>query len=269
MSHLCSLGLAFALLAVAACGNQSTDRTPENGGPIRFTIHEISASSRSCAESEAKCARVELRSLETTGGGTEAARANIDLFLGHDLVSRMRSLLPEEVGNRINDIDELTAAFLAGHRAFVENFPDATAEWSVEISASAITSTPVVATIEITEFAYTGGAHPNTRRRLVSFDVESGQLIGVDELTSDVDTLTALAERHLRADRGLGPDDDLEAAGFWFPEQGFTLPDNLGITAEGVVFHWDAYEIAPYSMGPIDVTVPVEDLAGIIDRKYW
>jgi hypothetical protein len=104
---------------------------------------------------------------------------------------------------------------------------------------------------------------------LVSFDVESGQLIGVDELTSDVDTLTALVERHLRADRGLGPDDDLEAAGFWFPEQGFTLPDNLGITAEGVVFHWDAYEIAPYSMGPIDVTVPVEDLAGIIDRKYW
>jgi hypothetical protein len=32
---------------------------------------------------------------------------------------------------------------------------------------------------------------------------------------------------------------------------------------------WDAYEIAPYSMGPIDVTLPAGDLAEIIDRTYW
>ncbi len=269
MFHSRHLIVSAVFLAVLACGTDPTVPIDENGGAIRFTLREISAESRACVESEAKCARVKLKTIATTGGGTEAARDNIDIYLIHDLVSRMRSLLPDEVGNPINNAEELAAAFLAEHRAFVEAFPDATAEWSVEISASAITNTPIVATIDITEFAYTGGAHPNTRRRLVSFDVESGQLLGVDDLTTEIDSLTSLTERQLRVDRGLGPDDDLEAAGFWFPEEGFTLPDNLGITAEGIIFHWDAYEIAPYSMGPIDVTVPAAALNPIIAKHYW
>lgn len=269
MSHSRLFVIAIALFVAAACGTEQTNTVLENGGAIRFKIHEISAESRDCAESVAKCARVKLTTIETTGGGTEAARDNIDLYQLHDLVSRMRSLLPEEVGNPISNPEELAAAFLAEHRAFVESFPDATAEWSVEIKASAITNTPAVTTIDISEFAYTGGAHPNTRRRLVSFDVESGQLLGVDDLTTDIGALTSLAEGQLRADRGLGPDGDLEAAGFWFPEEGFTLPDNLGITTDGIVFHWDAYEIAPYSMGPIDVTVPAAELDLIVEKRYW
>jgi len=269
MSQPRHLIVAATLLAVAACGTEKKTSVDEDGGAIRFSAHEISAESRTCVESEGTCARVHLKFIETTGGGTEAARGNIEIYLLHDLVSRMRSLLPEEVGNSINNPEGLAAAFLAEHRAFVEAFPDATAGWSVEITASAIASTPTVATLDITEFAYTGGAHPNTRRRLVSFDVESGQLLGVDDLTTDIDTLTSLAERQLRLDQGLGAEDDLETAGFWFPKEGFSLPDNLGITADGIVFHWDAYEIAPYSMGPIDVTVSSADLNPIVDKNFW
>lgn len=269
MSQTRHLIVAAALLAVVACGTEKANTVDDDGGAIRFSTHEISAESRTCVESEATCARVHLEFIETTGGGTEAARGNIEIYLLHDLVSRMRSLLPEAVGNSINNPEGLAAAFLAEHRAFVEAFPDATAGWSVEITASAIASTPTVATIDITEFAYTGGAHPNTRRRLVSFDVQSGQLLGIEDLTTDIDTLTSITERQFRVDQGLGPDDDLEAAGFWFPEGGFTLPDNLGVTADGLIFHWDAYEIAPYSMGPIEVTVPAADLNPIVDKHYW
>ena len=60
-----------------------------------------------------------------------------------------------------------------------------------------------------------------------------------------------------------------DCAGFWLPEEGLTLPDNLGVVEDGLVFHWDAYEIAPYSMGPIDVALPYEDLEAIIDKSYW
>ena len=269
MSQPRHLAVAAALLIVAACGAEQPRPFPKTAAPSDSKPTRSRRRAAPAPSPTAKCARVTLKSIETTGGGSEAARDNIDLYLLHDLVSRMRALLPDEVGNPINNPEELAAAFLAEHRTFVEAFPDATAEWSVDITATAITNTPAVATIEITEFAYTGGAHPNTRRRLVSFDVESGQLLGVDELTTDIDTLTSFAERRFRVDRGLGPDDDLEAAGFWFAEEGFTLPDNLGITVDGIVFHWDAYEIAPYSMGPIDVTISVEDLRPIVNQRYW
>lgn len=263
-----------AILLCAACGLQSTDvavddTEPVDGGAVRFDLTEISAESGDCAESAARCARVEVRSLETAGGGTGIVRGNIDLFLTHDLISRMRGYVPEEVGNGLADIERLAGAFLAEHRGFVADFPDAAAEWYVEITATSVFNTPDVATIVIAETAYTGGAHPNARLRLVSFDVATGGLLGVEDLTTEIAALTALVERRLRADRGLGAGDDLEAAGFLLSEEGFTLPDNLGVVADGLLFHWDAYEIAPYSMGAIDVLVPAGELAGIVDRDFW
>ncbi len=263
-----------AILLCAACGYQPTDiaidaTEPIDGGAVRFNLTEVSAESGDCTESAARCARVEVRSLETAGGGTGIVRGNIDLYLTHDLISRMRGHVPEEVGNDLTDVERLAGAFLAEHRAFVADFPEAAAEWYVEITATSVFNTPDVATIVIAETAYTGGAHPNSRLRLVSFDVATGQLLGVEDLTTEIAALTAVVEQQLRADRGLGAGDDLEAAGFWLPEEGFSLPDNLGVVADGLLFHWDAYEIAPYSMGAIDVLVPAGELAGIVNRDFW
>ncbi len=262
------------VLAAAACGSppeepRSTDTSPANGGEVQFDSKEVSAESRGCLEPGGKCARVTVSYPETTGGGSAAVRDNIDLFISHDLVSRMRSFVPEDVAAGIGDIEGLAAAFLAQFRAFVTEFPDTTAEWFVKIGATSVYNTPDVTTLDITENAYTGGAHPNSRRRLVSFDVSTGQLLGADDLTTDIAELTSLVENQLRIDRGLEPGADLEAAGFWFPEEGFSLPDNIGIVEDGLLFHWDPYEIAPYSMGPIDVMVPAGNLADVGNQRYW
>jgi hypothetical protein len=273
MSEARSLILSILVLA-AGCGAPSTgvrpaDTPPDDGDSIRFNILEVAAESSGCSESEGRCARVTVTYPETTGGGSEIARENIDLFLRHDLVSRLRGFLPGEVGNGIGRIDGLAAAFLAQHRSFVADFPESQARWFLEIEVAPIFNTARVSTIEISESASTGGAHPNARRRLVSFDVPTGQLLGIDDLTTDIEVLTSLAERQLRDDRGVGPDEDLEAAGFWIPEGGFTLPDNFGVVSEGILFHWDAYEIAPYSVGPIDVSLKAADLHEIVGRDYW
>lgn len=270
----CTYPALVSILLFAACGPQSTDvaigtAEPTNGGAVRFNATAVSAESGDCTESPVRCARVEVRSLETAGGGTEIVRDNIDLYLSHDIVARMRGFVPEEIGNRLADVERLAAAFLAEHRAFVEDFPDATAAWSIEITARSIYNTPVVTTIGIDETSYTGGAHPNSRLRLASFDVTTGQLLGIDDLAVDIAALTALVEQRLRFDRGLADGDDLASAGFWIPEDGLTLPDNLGVVADGLLVHWDAYEIAPYSMGAIDVRVPSGELEGIVDRDYW
>lgn len=43
----------------------------------------------------------------------------------------------------------------------------------------------------------------------------------------------------------------------------------LFVLAEGIVFHWDAYEIAPFSMGPVDVTVPASEIETVLSADYW
>jgi hypothetical protein len=267
------LSALAAVVFAAACGSPTTEIAeiggPPDGGAVLFAPREISAESGECAVDDSRCARVEVQTLRTAAGGTEAVRENIDVFLEHDLISRMRSVVPEDAGNRAVTADALAAEFLAQHRAFVADFPDATAGWSFEVSVDAVTNTETVVTLDITEFTFTGGAHPNTRRRLVSFDVATGRLLDAADLTRDVDELAARVEAQLRSDRGLGPEDDLEAAGFWLPEGGFSLPDNVAVVADGIHVHWDAYEIAPYAMGPIDVVVPVSELAAIAEPSYW
>lgn len=270
-AHRLMIGI---VLVVAGCGTPPTGlqrgRTaPADGGPIQFNLLEVSAESRGCAEPGEPCARVKVLYPETTGGGTAAARDNVDLFIRHLMVSRMRAFVPEGVGPRLGDVESLAAAFLAQFRSFVAEFPDATADWSIEITADAIYSTAEVITLDVTEFAYTGGAHPNSRRRLASFDIATGRLLGADDLTNDIGVLTSLVEDRLRTQADLGPGDDLEAAGFWLPETGFALPDNLGVTAGGLLFHWDAYEIAPFSMGSIDIEVPAAELESLVSADYW
>lgn len=269
MTEPAILPFAVAVVALAiGCGAPPVGPSPD-GGSLVFRISEITAESTGCADDPSRCARVSVTTLLPDRGGSEAVRQAIDTFLSADVTSRLRSHLPEEVGLRETRPEALAAAILAEHRAFVAAFPGAPAEWRVEIATAVLHSTPAVVTLDISEIAYTGGAHPMSRRRLVSFDVATGRLLGVDDLTRDVAGLTALVEHRLRADRGLDPDDDLEAAGFWLPDDGFRIPDNIGVTADGLLVHWDPYEIAPYSMGSFDVMVPAAELRPLVETSFW
>jgi hypothetical protein len=264
----------IAISLLISCGGaqqpgQPADHRPIDGGPVRFNLLEVSAQSADCGGSSTKCARVRISYLETTGGGTKAVRENLDLYLRHDLVSRLRGYLQEDVGNRTTRLDELTAAFLAEHRGFVEEFPDANADWSIEIAADPIYNSAKVFTLDIAESAYTGGAHPNSRRQLVTFDVPTGQFLSVEDLAADIETLTAIVESQFRLVRNLGPDDDLAAAGYWFTDNRFTLPDNIGVVSDGLIFHWNSYEVAPYAMGATSVLVSASDLEGVVTQDWW
>jgi len=266
--------LIAAVAATISCGGAprskpSADPVTNDGGPVRFNVLEVSAQGPECGSSTARCARVRVSYLETTGGGMPAVRNNLDLYIRHDLVGRLRGYVQEEVGNRLNRPEELTAAFLAEHRAFVQEFPDATADWSIDIAVDAIYNSAKVVTLDITESAYTGGAHPNSRRQLATFEVPTGQFLGVDDLAVDVAGLTRIVEERFRRARNLGEDEDLAAAGFWFTDKRFTLPDNIGVVSDGMIFHWNAYEIAPYSMGATSLLVSASDLGEVVTVDWW
>ena len=44
-----------------------------------------------------------------------------------------------------------------------------------------------------------------------------------------------------------------------FEKDNFTLPVNIGYTEEGLILAYNVYEIAPYSTGLIDFTIPYEE----------
>jgi hypothetical protein len=110
---------------------------------------------------------------------------------------------------------------------------------------------------------YTGGAHGMRNKDYYVFSLgDKRRLVLSDILRNEVKpALGDLVEAALRKQMGI-PD--------WIPlsEQGFFENisgklDDFFVTPQGLGFQWDPYEIAPYSMGIIELVIPYEELHGM------
>jgi len=126
--------------------------------------------------------------------------------------------------------------------------------WYVDITGKFIELNEQVATYQITSTSYAGGAHPNSSTRYFSYDLGRGRVFTVANMFkpgSEAKLLEAIKEA-LAYQLGTTVD-GLGNAGIFVDQ----LSDigNPYLTEDAVVFHYNPYEIAPYSMGPVDVTI--------------
>lgn len=119
-----------------------------------------------------------------------------------------------------------------------------------------------------TTFEYTGGAHPNTRIKWFNIEEQSGKLLEkADVFAAGKDKeICALLMPKLMEYVNEKMDTDtistlegLQNAGVLMDTDLF-VPDNFLLSEEGVSFLYNQYDIAPYSMGCITLTLPYEDI---------
>lgn len=114
---------------------------------------------------------------------------------------------------------------------------------------------------------YTGGAHGNHWARHLTFDLATGDALTLDDLLNPGwnQPLTQLAEAALRAEHDIKEGDSLAEKGPLF-EETFELNDNWFLTAEGLGFSFDPYEIGPYAAGFIEPQIPMEQLRPFLKK---
>jgi hypothetical protein len=244
---------------LAGCG--SAQRSGAEPDPLSFDLQRRSATLEDCPEHLAPCASITLEFF-TLAGAPEPVRVAVAAFLDSTVFAPVDEGDP---GSGEAAPDTLMRRFLDGYADFVRRFPDAPGTWSIRRTARPVWNERGLFSVEFTEESYTGGAHPNAATRLITFDARDGHRVRLDELVagSDEAPLRDVGERVFRSVHGLGPGEDLVSAGFWFEDGGFQLNDNYAVTPSGLRFHYDAYEIAPYGMGPTDLMLTRRDLAGI------
>jgi hypothetical protein len=122
---------------------------------------------------------------------------------------------------------------------------------------------PQLLIVDRTKEYYTGGAHGMSETSYFLIDSAAKKQIHLKDLFRD-GTAKALQERveaALRVYSGLKEGAPL-SNGYYF-EDSAEPPDNFCLTPQGITFHWNPYEIAPYAVGPVEITVPyanIEDL---------
>lgn len=159
--------------------------------------------------------------------------------------------------------------FIDEYESFTKEFPDSYQSWFIEKTGDVKLNKGNVFSIDYLEYAFTGGAHPNTYVTFKNFNLSDGEEIKLDEIISadKKQELTNIAETEFRKLKDLTREADLGQAGFWFENNKFYLNDNFLITDSSLVFYYNNYEITAYAFGPTELTIPFSRIKPLIGEK--
>lgn len=127
----------------------------------------------------------------------------------------------------------------------------------------------------VTNFQFTGGAHPNTILNWTNINANTGkELKKADIFVEGSDKeIIKLIEQHLLAEVNNRLETDTISTLQELQENGYILnvdlyvPNNFLITNEGVKFLYNRYDIAPYAMGDFQLNVPYAEIENLMKIK--
>lgn len=165
--------------------------------------------------------------------------------------------------------DALRDATVAAWEEAVREAPDGVNHWFLDRRAAIVGVSKAAVSVCVSESLYMGGAHPASQSTCATFDRRTGEAFTLPGLFGGElpGSLMADAEAALREERELDAGTSLVDAGFWL-EGGLVAPSDWSLTGEGLMLHYDAYEIAPYALGPSDLRIAWELLPRWMQKRY-
>lgn len=260
----------FALLIVAAfsscnSGSANQDGSANNASdtsstatvyPIKMEITKYADREKDCKTDD--CTYIELH-IPVIDGGDADAMNKINTHTDELFREAVKARLAEPLGN--STFETMCAAFIEGYTLFMMEFPDSEQKWYLVIDGSESIIGDDFFTAVVNHDEYLGGAHGAAFTQLTTFDLSNGNIIDIIENYGS-DQLLTLAEAKFREIHKLDSNADLNDAGFMFEDGKFTLPENMGLTKEGVLMIYNSYEVASYAQGETRFTIPYSALKG-------
>ena len=150
--------------------------------------------------------------------------------------------------------------FIVDYEGFVNDpeIGDYKTPWFDNRKATWLSIEKKVFSVEVNISNFMGGAHSNSFTMLRNFNPYTGDSLGL-EMIFDPESmleLTKLGEMHFRKTQKMKNEISYEEAGYWFKDNQFYLTANFAFTEEGLLFYYNEYEIAPYSMGAQYFVIP-------------
>jgi hypothetical protein len=250
--------IAFLIHTIPACG--TINQTDE--GKVIINQKKYEENAGDCeGEFSNNCAQIKIEFPQVEYSQDQAVESKINkLIQGYFL----QPVLNE---NTFNTVEELIDNFLQEYETFKNDFPEAFQHWSLERTGKVRHNSDYVLSVELSEYSYLGGAHPNTHINFVNLNLKSGEEIKLDDLLiKNVENeLNGIAESEFRSSKELSETEDLGQAGFWFDNNRFHLNDNFLITDSSLIFYYNNYEITAYAFGPTELEITFKKIKNLIN----
>lgn len=143
-------------------------------------------------------------------------------------------------------------------------------EYFIDISYTPTRLDQAVLSLFGNAFSYSGGPHPSLMTTSVNYDLQTGDVMFLDDILTpecSSDTLYQMVLNSLSDQADELYYDYADALGDRFTGELHSIQDWY-FSRNGLCFHFAPYDIAPYSSGTIIAELPYHSLTGILKEQY-
>lgn len=248
--------LVVILSGIVACQPDTKD-TPDDLPPYHSV--DFVRYSASCASDSMRCAAVKIQYLQYDSA---------DLSIRQQINASIRSQLLEAIAGQIEQeaasLEEAAQLFIGDYAEFAS--VDFAMPWTLEAFSKVLMANNQWFVVAIDVYVFTGGAHPNSFRIILNYDLREGRLVSLGEVIKDSAAFSKAAEEIFRKEKGIQQTASLEQAGYFM--ENFQLSTQFALTPSGLLLFYNTYEIAPYVVGMTEFEIPYERIRGLIHDYY-
>lgn len=201
------------------------------------------------------CANMEVVLLKATNDNQIAVSINKEIELLACTILNVGKNESEE------SAEEALHQFNSSYQDMNEEFPDETIKYEASIDSDLSYQSENVISIAIDSYVFTGGAHGYGGISYLTIDPKNGKKITNKSLLSNKEKFTTYSEKQFRAENKIPEGESINSTGFFFEDDKFELPENIGITPNDIILYYNQYEISSYTGGPIELKLNKKDVA--------
>jgi hypothetical protein len=250
----------FSILGLTAC--DSGLGFSEQEEKIRYENSTFSRQDGAClgdpqvTEENQRCVSIKLQYPDIQSAPEPEMRKQLNQKIKALILSSDNEVQPQS-------IEQMAYLFMQDYKKETLEHP---VNWNLEKVVEVILNTPQIISFSINESSYTGGAHGMYSQAFLNIDLDIMQSLALSDilLAGYEAELNVTGEKIFRQVKELNRNANLEKSGYWF-ERGFALNDNFLITEKGLLFYFNAYDIAPYALGATEILIPYSEIKNLID----
>ena len=266
MKTILTINIFLIFIIICGCGQKKTDDistgrdtiSPLINTSVKFVLKELFRSYKDCKPGEVNCTYIKLNYIEATETNI---KDKINKIINNELITAYE--MPDK---NLNNAELMAETFMNDYKNFKKMSPQLPEIWSIDYTAKVHGETDKILCLSFFNSNYLGGTHPNTNTVFRNINKETGDTISLKDLFGNgfEEKLNTLIDKKYRETKGLKTGDNLADKGGLF-ENKITFTFNFAVNSDrGIGFYYNAYDIAPYVLGPVAVKLSAEDIAGIL-----
>ncbi len=172
-----------------------------------------------------------------------------------DLILKGEEKMPD-----VYSVEQALLYFIDTYKTHKSQFTHELLTYDANTSMQVNHQSDQLLSIQFNYYLFTGGAHGYSGISYLNFDLKTGFPLSNQALFTDYDAALKYCEKLFRKKFSIAEDKNINSTGFWFNDNTFHFPENIGFTDTEMILNYNVYEIASYAEGPITLFIPKSDI---------